>query len=169
MGMGGMMPNMGMLNMGMGGMMPNMDMTNMGMGGMMPNIGMFGMMPNMDINLQGMNFGGNPNWMEGYSTNINNNNNVDPSQRKVSCMFKHSTGQNPIMILMDYGKNVNNLVTIYFARIGQPGLINRPNDICLLYNAAKIPFNSTQKIEQFFAGNNNPQILVNDVNNLIGA
>ena len=178
MGMGGMMPNMYMQNMGMGGAM-DMGM-GMGMGGMMPNMGMGmgGMMPNMGMgmggmmdmqNMQGMNIGGNQNWMLGYNTSNSTANNNGPSQRKISCMFKRTTGQNPIMILMEHGKTVNDLVKTFFGRIGQPELINNTEGLCLLYNATKINFNSTQKIEDFFGNNSNPQILVNDVNNLIGA
>ena len=159
---GGMQGMGGRMDMGMGGgLMPGM-MPGMG-GGMMPGMGV-GM---MDMN-QGMNIGGNQNWMQGYNTS-NNTDNTGPSTKKISFMFKSTQGQKPIMVLMDYGKTVNDLVKIYFARVGQPDLINNKEGICLLYNATKIPFDSTQKIEEFFKGNSNPQILVNDVNNLIGA
>ena len=173
MGMGGMMmPNMGMggmnPNMGMGGMM----MPNMGMGGMNPNMGMGGMMmPNMGMGGMMMpNMGMQQiDWTQGYNVGNPGANNSDLSQRKISCMFKTTTGQKPIIILMDYGKTINDLVKTYFARVGQPDLINKKEDVCLLYNATKIDFSSTQKIEAFFGTNTNPQILVNDTNNLIGA
>ena len=181
MGMPNMGMNMGMPNMGMNMGMPNMGVMDMNMG-MMPNMGMNMGMPNMgfmdmnmgmmgmqNVNMQGMNVGGNQNWMQGYNTNNNAVNNNSFSQKKISCMFKSTTGQQPIMILMDHGKTVNDLVKTYFARVGQPDLINTKDAICLLYNATKINFNSTQKIEDFFGSNSNPQILVNDVNNLIGA
>ena len=171
MGMGGMQPmGMGMQQMGMGGMQPfGMGMQQMGMGGIQPmNIQSLGMdMNNMNnINMQGMNIGGNENWLLGYSTVKKNSNNNGGN--KINCIFNTTTGKT-INILIDYGKTINDLVKIYFARVEQPDLINRKQDICFVFNATKIDFDSTEKVEDFFKFNANPTILVNDIHNLIGA
>lgn len=159
MGMGGMQPmGMGMqqpMGMGMGGM-PFMNMQNLVMD-----------MNNMNnMNMQGMNIGGNDNWLQGYNTVKTNANNIGGN--KMNCIFNTTTGKT-LNILIDHGKTVNDLVKIYFARVELPDLINRKEDICLVYNATKIDFNSTEKVENFFKFNPNPTILVNDIHNLIGA
>ena len=169
-----------MFQMGMGGManMPmNMNMGNMGMNmnGMNMNgmniMNMNDMMNNM--NIPGMNIGGNENWLKGYNVNNNNNNggnNINSQDKKITCIFNTTTGgKKPITILIDYGKTVNELIKIYFARLSQPELMERRQDICLLYNAHRIDFDSTQKVEDFFKYNTSPTILVSDLQNLIGA
>ena len=182
MGMGGMQPMGmgGMQQMGMGGMQP------MGMGGMQP-LGMGGMQPmgmggmqmmnmqnlgmdmnNMNnLNMQGMNVGGNENWLQGYST-VKKQPNNNGGGNKINCIFNTTTGKT-INILIDHGKTINDLIKIYFARVNQPELMQRSQDICFVFNATKIDFNSQQKVEDFFKFNANPTILVNDIHNLIGA
>ena len=175
MGGGGMMMNPGfnmgmggMLQMGMGGMQPiGMVMNQNGMGGM-PQMGMGGMqqmnmqnlgidMNNMNnLNMPGMNIGGNENWLQGYSTVKKNSNNTGGN--KINCIFNTTTGKT-INILIDYGKTINDLIKIYFARVEQPDLINRKQDICFVFNATKIDFDSTEKVENFFKFNSNPTIL----------
>ena len=170
-----MMPNMfgGMPvqpNYGNNGMMffpNNVNMQNMGFGA-----GFFdptNMQNNM--NFQGMNMGGNQNWMQGYNSINNPNNqakNSNTMPNKINCIFNTTTGKT-LTILIDHGKTVNELIKIYFMRINQPELMNREGDICFVYNASKIEFNNQQKVEDFFRFNSNPSILVNDVHNLIGA
>ena len=170
-----MMPNMfgGMPvqpNYGNNGMMffpNNVNMQNMGFGA-----GFFdptNMQNNM--NFPGMNTGGNQNWMQGYNSINNPNNqakNSNTMPNKINCIFNTTTGKT-LTILIDHGKTVNELIKIYFMRINQPELMNREGDICFVYNASKIEFNNQQKVENFFRFNSNPSILVNDVHNLIGA
>jgi len=181
MDMGGMMMNPG-FNMGMGGMQTMMGMggmPQMGMGGLQQPMGMGEMqqmniqnlmmdMNNMNnLNMQGLNVGGNENWLQGYNVvkiNPNNNN----GGNKINCIFNTTTGKT-INILIDYGKTIHDLIKIYFARVNKPELINRDQDICFVYNAAKLNFNSNEKVENFFRFNANPTILVNDIHELIGA
>ena len=189
MDMGGMMMNPGfnmgmggMQQMGMGGMQPMMGMggmPQMGMGGMQQPMGMGGMpqmnmqnlmmdMNNMNnMNIQGMNVGGNENWLQGYNVvKPNPNNNIGGN--KINCIFNTTTGRK-INILIDHGKTIHDLIKIYFARVETPELINRDQDICFVYNATKLNFKSTEKVENFFKFNANPTILVNDIKELIGA
>ena len=124
-----------------------------------------------NMNFPGMNMGGNQNWMQGYNSINNPNNqvkNYNNMPNKINCIFNTTTGKS-LTILIDHGKTVNELIKIYFMRIDQPDLINREGDICFVYNASKIEFNNQQKVEDFFRFNSNPSILVNDVHNLIGA
>ena len=170
---------MGMNFQGMGGMMgmPNMNQMNQlnnnfqGMGGMM------GMSNNnmSQMNIPQMNIGGGPNnedWLVGYNMAMNemqNNNqsNVAPAG-KVNVIFKTTQGV-VTNLLIDYGKTMGELIKTYLARMGKPELYGKKDGICFLYNATKIEFDSKTTIEDFFHYTPNPNIIVNDVNSLIGA
>ena len=137
----------------------NFGMNNQGM-----NIGLFDM--NNNINVPGMNFGGNSGWAQGY--HIQNKESNIISGNKINCIFNTSSGKT-LTILIDYGKTINDLIKIYFARLGQPELMNKKDEICFVFNATKIEIDNQEKVENFFKMNANPKILVNDVHNLIGA
>ena len=53
--------------------------------------------------------------------------------------------------------------------MGKPGLIYRPKEIGLIYNARLINFNESRLVEDFFGGATNVTITVNDIGDLIGA
>ena len=163
--MGGNPMNYNMQNMGMGamfGMPMNMNgMNNMNMNGMMDN-------NNSNMNMTGMNVGGNANWIKGYNSIKSAENNE--GDKKISVIFRTTTGgKPPINIIIDNGITVNELITLYFKRLGQPELMERKKDICFLYNAQRIDYDCQQKVEKFFKYNSNPTILVSDLHNLIGA
>ena len=110
------------------------------------------------------------NWTEMYTMNQQNMgfNNYNPMNKKLSVIFK--TGKGLITIVfIDYGKTVNYLIQVYFKRMGKPGLINRPKEIGLIYNARLINFNESRLVEDFFGGATNVTITVNDIGDLIGA
>ena len=180
-------PNMNMC--GMNNMplnMPNMNMC--GMTDMPMNIPM-NMPMNMPINMQniqmnmpnilginnmsnapmtGMNIGGNDNWMMGYGIGINNQNQMQNSPGKTNIVFKTTQGMIK-NIPIENEKTISEAIKIYLNRVGKPELFNRTKDICFLCNANKLDINSTQKIGDFFTGFFTPNIIVNDVKNLIGA
>ena len=122
-----------------------------------------------NMNIPGMNIGGNEKWANAYMTNTNaaNINNQVLGNMK-SCVFKTTQGviRN---IQIDNDKTISELVRTYFNRVGKPELFNKKNDICFLFNASKLDFNSQTKVGDFFGLNSFPTILVNDVKNLIGA
>ena len=120
------------------------------------------------------------NWMQMYTmnqqlpnfnnmNNMNNFNNMNNmNNRKLTVFFK--TGKGLITtVFIDYGKTMNYLIQVYFKRIGKPELINKPREIGLIYNARLINFNESQLVEDFFRGNDNVTITVNDIGDLIGA
>ena len=168
----------GMPNMNMQGMMFNNPNYNMPMPNMM-NTGNFNMMPfflsmmnNPNMNFLGMN-GGNEEWMKGYKLamdegNINAVNNNPTSGDKKSVVFKTTQGVNTT-VTIDYGKTVSELIQLYLKRMGKGELFNNRDGICFVFNANKIPFDCQTKVEDFFGFNSFPNIIVNDVNNLIGA
>ena len=169
----------GMPNMNMQGMMFNNPNYNMQMPNMMNN-GNFNMMPfflamtnNPNMNVPGLNFGGNEEWMKGYKIGMDevNNNTVDnnpTSGDKKTIIFKTTQGV-ITNVTIDHGKTVSELLQLYLKRMGKAELINNREGICFVFNANKIPFDSPIKVGDFFGFNSYPNIIVNDVNNLIGA
>ena len=125
---------------------------------------------NMNINMNVQ--GGNQNWAQGYTSNNggiqNQNFNFYQGGGKINCVFNTSTGKT-FSILIDHGKTINDLIKIFFLRIGKPELMNNKQDICFLYNATKINIDSQVKVENYFGFNSNPRISVNDIRDLIGA
>ena len=165
-GMGGGMPGMGMT--GMGGMMPGMGMA--GMGGMMPGMGMTGMVgggAQMD-NAQ------EEEWMKGFKQavqEVNSTNNSEQNQPgpKMNIVFNTTQGTTHNMVFA-YGTTISQALEKYLQRVGRPDLIgNQENKICFLVNAQKLKFGDNTPIEQFFKNAINPKVVVNDINNLIGA
>ena len=169
----------GMPNMNMQGMMFNNQNINMPMPNMM-NTGNFNMMPfflammnNPNMNFPVMNVGGNEDWVNGYKlamgeANINIDNSNLTSGNKITVVFKTTQGV-ITNVTIDHGKTVSELLQLYLKRMGKAELINNREGICFVFNATKINFDSQTKVEDFFKYNSFPNIIVNDVNNLIGA
>ena len=184
MGMGNMMNNMGMgnmmNNMGMGNMMNNMGMNNMqnmmnnmgmGMGmnnmqNMMNNMGMGNMMNSMLVNA------GNEDWMKGFEMAMNENNQPQPREEpgpKMNIVFNTTQGTITAMIFK-YGTTIGQALEMYLKRVGRPDLINNlQGRLCFLVNARQLKFTDNTKVEDFFKNSMAPKVIVNDVNNLIGA
>jgi hypothetical protein len=188
--------NNGMVGMGMGGGMmgmPNMGMGNPGMFNQFNgNNGMPGMnMPNMGMQMQGMNNpfmggqgmnmagqmpnveGGNADWLAGYNMAMKENEvtqeNDNSGGNKVNCVFKTTQGV-VSNVLVEGNKTMGELLKIYLKRMGKEELIGKKDvGVCFLYNATKIDFSNKTTIEDFFHFTPNPTLIVNDVNNLIGA
>jgi hypothetical protein len=75
-------------------------------------------------------------------------------------------------ILINSEESIGTLLVKYFIKIGQAELISsnlNSNKICFIYKATPLKLNDNTKIKDFFLDNKNPIIIVNDVNNLIGA
>jgi len=186
--------NNGMAGMGMGGMAGmNMGMGNPGMFNQFNgNNGMPGMnMPNMGMAMQGMNNpfmgnqgmnmngqmpnleGGNADWLAGYNMAMKENEvtqeNSNDGGNKVNCVFKTTQGV-VSNVLVEGNKTMGELLKIYLKRMGKEELIGKKDvGVCFLYNATKIEFSNKTTIEDFFHFTPNPTLIVNDVNNLIGA
>ena len=165
--MGGMMPGMGGMMPGMGGMMP-------GMGGMMPGMGgMNAMMPGM-VGGAPLNNDENEEWLKGFKMAVQEVNSTNDSEDnkpgpKMNIIFNTTQGTTHNLVFT-YGTTINQALEKYLKRVGRPELIgSTDNKICFLVNAQKLKFGDNTPIEKFFKGNLNPKIVVNDINNLIGA
>ena len=181
------MPNMGVMpNMaGMGGMMPGMGGMP-GVGCMMPGMGgMTGVMPGMGQMQPGMvnGFVGgnqaqaeNEEWLKGFKMGVEEVNNTGDQDSdanspgpKINVIFKTTQGTTHTMVY-NYGTTIDKSLAKYLNRVGRPDLIgDKSNKICFLFNASQLKFGDQTKVETFFKNVNNPKVVVNDVNNLIGA
>ena len=182
-----MMANMNM-NMNMNCMNPGMAGMG-GMGGMpgaMPGMmgGMPGVMPGMGQMMPGMMggfIGGNQmnnemeeEWQKGFKMAMNEDNNSsndgDNIQGpKMNVVFNTTQGMARNLVL-PLGTTVEQALEKYLKSVGKPELIgNQDGKICFLFNAAKLKFGDKTPIEKFFKGSVNPKVVVNDINNLIGA
>ena len=158
---------------GFGGMpMNNMQMPmnmnmmgGMGMGGMPMNMNMMG---GMGANNQMMN--DDEDWLQGFKMGVDEINMVgdqNNSGPKFNVLFTTTIGTKRMMVL-NYGTTVDQALRKYLEHMGKKNLINSEK-ISFLYNAAKLNFGDNTPIEKFFKNITNPKIVVNDVNNLIGA
>ena len=131
-----------------------------------PFIGMMPNPPNSTV------MGGN--WSAMYNpVNVNNMNNnmnnttVPQSPGKMNVVFKTTAGTIK-NIQADFGTTIGQLIILYLKRMDRENLIGNEKDICFLYDAAKLKYDDNRKIEQVFKFGN-PSVMVNDVQNLIGA
>ena len=86
---------------------------------------------------------------------------------KINVIFTTTRGV-IVTINIPYGKTVHDLIKLYFMRVNNEELMNRPNDIYFIYNATKINFNDKTKVEKFFRLHF-ARITVNDTKGLIAA
>ena len=161
--MGMCMPMAGMG--GMGGQMP--------MGGMM---GGMGPMAGMGMNMNMMNMNNDEEWMKGFKMGVEEvsggqSDDLDDGKPKINAIFKTTQGVSHNLVY-SYGTTIDAVLKKYLKRVNREDLINDEKNkgkICFLFNAAQLKFGDNTPIEQFFKGILNPKVVVNDVNNLIGA
>ena len=130
-------------------------------------------MPNCFNNnmMPGMNLGGNESWMSGYGPGINMGQMQVPiatGSNKINIVFK-TTANVRTNVVADYGKTVSDIILLYLKRVGREELFKKDSGICFLNNAKKIDIYDKTKVEIYFKNTSSPLIIVNDVQNLIGA
>ena len=147
--------NMNMMNMGGN----NMNMMNMGGNNMMNMMNMGG---NNMMNMNNMNMFGN-NMM-----NMGINQNIEQAPGKITLVFATTQGLVTTM-KFDLGTTIKTAIELYLKRVGRSDLIGNPDaKIWFLYNSRKLNINDNRKLEEVFL-EIGCRIIVNDVNNLIGA
>ena len=148
---------------------------------MNPNFGMgVPMNMNMNMNMQGMSQGmnmammDNEEWLKGFQMGVDEVNALDQQESqndgpKINVIFKTTQGTTTAMVY-DYGTSIDKSLEKYLKRVGRPDLYQqKSNKICFLFNAAQLKIGDQTKVENFFKNVQNPKVVVNDVNNLIGA
>ena len=146
------------------GMGMNPMMGNMGMNQMMGNNMGMDMMGNMMVNA------GNEDWMKGLKMAMEEDKQPEEEPGpKINIVFKTTQGT-VTNLVVKHGTTVGKTLELYLKRVGKPELINNlQGRLCFLVNAKQLKFSDTTKIEDFFKNVTLPTVLVNDVNNLIGA
>ena len=148
---------------------------------MNPNFGM-GVPMNMNMNMQGMPQGMNMNmammdneeWLKGFQMGVDEVNALAQQESqndgpKINVIFKTTQGTTTAMVY-DYGTTIDKSLEKYLKRVGRPDLYQqKSNKICFLFNAAQLKIGDQTQVENFFKNVQNPKVVVNDVNNLIGA
>ena len=158
---------------GMGMFMPMGGMGQMPMGGgMMGGMGPMGM---MNMNMMNMNMNNDEEWMKGFKMGVEEVNGTQTEDLgngpKINVIFKTTQGVTHTLVY-NYGTTIDEVLRKYLKRVNREDLLNDEQTrgkICFLFNAAQLKFGSNTKIEEFFKGISNPKVVVNDVNNLIGA
>ena len=93
-------------------------------------------------------------------------------EKRINIRFNTTQGKRTIISFKENG-SIGDLVKTYLRRICREELIsslmNGDKSIAFLWNANKLDINDTKKAKDFFKGANDPKIVVNDINNLIGA
>ena len=146
---------------------------------MNPNFGMgVPMNMNMNMNMQGMNMNmammDNEEWLKGFQMGVDEVNALAQQESqndgpKINVIFKTTQGTTTAMVY-DYGTSIDKSLEKYLKRVGRPDLYQqKSNKICFLFNAAQLKIGDQTKVENFFKNVQNPKVVVNDVNNLIGA
>ena len=102
----------------------------------------------------------------------NKENNVDEVGSKIEIIFRTTQGMTT-SIIFDDNDSVSNLLKKYLKRVDRPELISSlmegGNKIAFLYNGKFLKINDTTKVKDIFKNSSDPKIIVNDVNNVIGA
>ena len=135
------------------------------------NMNMQGMPQDMNMNMAMMD---NEEWLKGFQMGVEEVNalNQQESQNdgpKINVIFKTTQGTTTAMVY-DYGTSIDKSLEKYLKRVGRPDLYQqKSNKICFLFNAAQLKIGDQTKVENFFKNVQNPKVVVNDVNNLIGA
>ena len=103
--------------------------------------------------------------------NINlEQNNENKKEKRIHVKFITTKGMSTYISFNENG-SIRDLLFTYFKRIDRPELINRlmNRDLVFIWNGGQLKINDTRKVKDFFKNDMNPEIVVNDIQDLIGA
>ena len=98
-------------------------------------------------------------------------------EKRINIRFNTTQGTTTYISFNENG-SIGDLIKLYLKRVDRPDLISSlmkedknlvDKKLVFLWNANILDINDTKKAKDFFKGVNNPSIVVNDINNLIGA
>ena len=135
-------------------------------------------MNNMNMGNYGMNgniYGGNNFWEMAYgqqnyfTQNFNQMNQQQYMPNKYNINFK-TTGGVKVLVNVDVGTSISDTLLLFLKRVGKPELFDVNSGIFFLCNAQKLNIYDRSPIQSLsMDGGTNLIIMVNDVQNLIGA
>ena len=101
--------------------------------------------------------------------NAGNQNFANNQNNKINVTFK-TTYQTVTNLVLDSDTTVDEMLSIYLKRVGQPDLINKTDrKIQFLYSASSLNFGDKRPIRNVFINGDRGVVIVIDVNNVIGA
>ena len=98
-------------------------------------------------------------------------------EKRINIIFRTTQGLTTNISFNENG-SIGDLIKLYLKTVDRPDLISSlmkgdknlvDKKLVFLWNANILDINDTKKVKDFFKGVNNPRIVVNDVNNFIGA
>jgi len=96
----------------------------------------------------------------------NISNNLDFPDKKINIIFKTTQGDE-INIQLNQNRTIGMALELFIERMNLEK--EKVDKINFIYNGAKIDLHDSTSLKKLFKNNNNPTIIVNDINNLIGA
>ena len=123
-------------------------------------------MPNQisGLNIMDMNNYEND-WLAGYNEAMIEIDKIESNEIKVT--FK-TTQEVRTNIVFKKGTTIDEMIKKYLYEVNKPELIKqKEKGVVFLYNAKKLELGNKTKIEDLFPCNSNPEIIVNDIHNLI--
>ena len=142
---------------------PNMPMPMGPQGGNM-FMGINNMMANSQVEDQ--------EWLKGFTLGVQEvagSQEEDDGSPKMNCIFTTTKGKKTNVIL-SLNLTIDQALEKYLKKVGNDDLYTqKSNKICFLFNGVALKFGDQRKVSDFFGMNKNPNIIVNDVFNLIGA
>ena len=96
----------------------------------------------------------------------NISNNIDFQDKKLNIKFKTLQG-NIVNVQLNQNRTIGMALELFIERLNLKK--EQIDKIYFLYNASKINLHDSTSLKKFFKNNNDPLIIVNDVNNIIGA
>ena len=144
----------------------NMNMMNMNM-----NMNMMNMNQNFMMNPMYQTI--NEPWAECYEQKCfsyvnQSQDSISPGSNKINIVFK-TIAKVKTNIVADYGQTMSNVLSLYLKKEGKENSFKRCRRIFFLFKAQKIDAFDETKVEDFFKNINNPLIIVNEMEFVIGA
>jgi len=96
----------------------------------------------------------------------NISNNLDFPDKKINIIFKTIQGAQ-INVQLNQNRTIGMALELFIERMNLEK--EKVDKINFIYNGAKIDLHDSTPLKKLFKNNNNPTIIVNDINNIIGA
>ena len=154
--------NIGIQIQNIGNQIKNMNnMNNMNNNNIIPNNNIMMSNQMLGLNLMGMN-NNDEEWLKGFKMGVEEANEEEEydSSPKINILFKTTQGVTHT-IVYKYGTTIDEVLKKYLYRINRPELINEKGKFCFLFNARQLKFGDKTKVEDFFKGISNPNVVVN--------
>ena len=123
-------------------------------------------------NMMAINQSEDQEWLKGFTLGVQEvagSQEEDDGSPKLNGIFTTTKGKKTNVIL-PLNFTIDQALEKYLKRVGNDDLYTqKSNKICFLFNGVNLKFGDQRKVSEVFGLNSHPNIIVNDVFNLIGA